>query len=130
MKDKRAERGKAVELRVAAKLIEAGQDIYLPIRDRGFDMVIHSGGKFYGIQVKSIKGYNRIVGLSLVPDILVVVYQHEDHDEYLWLSREQVKRHWLQDSDWKDVVLNREERELYKNQTIESVIQSLEGGQS
>ena len=125
MDEKRIVRGKAVELRVAAKIIEAGLDVFLPLRDRGIDLVVQSDDRFYGVQVKSIKGYNRIVGLSVLPDILVVVYQHADRDEYLWLSREQIERHWLRDSGWKDVVLNREERKIYKNQTIESVIRSL-----
>ncbi len=125
MSDKRTEKGKAVELRVAAKLIEAGLDVFLPLRDRGIDLVVQSDDHFYGVQVKSIKGYNRIVGLSVLPDILVVVYQHKDRDEYLWLSREQIERHWLRDSEWKDVVLNQEERDIYEDQTIESVIKSL-----
>ena len=125
MSDKRTEKGKAVELRVAAKLIEAGLDVFLPVRDRGIDLVVQSDDHFYGVQVKSIRGYNRIVGLSVLPDILVVVYQHKDRDEYLWLSREQIERHWLRDSEWKDVVLNQEERDIYEDQTIESVIKSL-----
>ena len=127
MDERRIERGKAIELRVAAKIIEAGFDVFLPLRDRGIDLVVQSDDRFYGVQVKSIKGYNRIVGLSVLPDILVVVYLHEDHDEYFWLNREQINRHWLRDSEWKDVVLNRKEREMYRNQTIDTIIESLDG---
>jgi hypothetical protein len=121
--------GKESELMVAGILCDNGLDVFLPLVDRGLDMVVQGKDGLYGIQVKSVKDYNRIVGLSTLPDFLIVHYRNTGtkKDELLYLTKDQVLKHWLPDSEWKDVVLNKEDRERYADQTIDRFIAELKG---
>jgi hypothetical protein len=116
-------RGKGSELIVAGILIDAGLDVFLPIVDRGIDMVIQIENKLCSVQVKSNQGYNRIIGFGRLTDFLIIHYKHkgDKKDEFLYLTRDQVEEHWLFESEFKDVVLKKEDREKYKSQTIESL---------
>jgi hypothetical protein len=60
--------GKSSELIVAGELLRYGLDVYMPcVDDQAIDLLIRdeSGGDVlhYDVQVKSVKGYNRIIGI-------------------------------------------------------------------
>ncbi len=121
--------GKSSELMVAGELLRLGLDVYLPlVDDRAIDMIVRHPVKdvvrHYDIQVKSVSGYNRLIGLKDIAAkderyILVVYYRHVSKpDQCFYLTREQILLHHLPDSDWGDLVFNKPERELYRCQTL------------
>ena len=128
--------GKSSELIVAGELLRKGIDVYLPcVDDQAIDLLVRAekGGlvRHYDVQVKSVEGYNRIIGikkggLKNRRSILVVHYRHLDRpDEFFYLTREQVAKHHLADSDWGDLVFNKDERRLYSRQTLEYLAQKI-----
>ncbi|MFL5800261.1 MAG: hypothetical protein ACJ8CR_00665 [Roseiflexaceae bacterium] len=121
--------GKSSELIVAGELLRHGLDVYLPcVDDRAIDLLIrtedHEGVRHYDVQVKSVRGYNRIVGLKNIDIkssryILILHYRHDEKaDESFYLTKDQVLRHYLKDSKWGDLVFNKVEREQYAAQTL------------
>ena len=81
----------------------------------------------YGItmlQVKSVKGYKRIVGVKSAEGrqgkyILVIHYRHDNRpDEFFYLTQEQNTRHHLKGSEWGNLIFNKLEREKYRAQTL------------
>ena len=128
--------GKSSELRIASELIRLGIDVYIPcVDDQAIDLVIRKevNGQpvYYDVQVKSVKGYNRIVGLSNIHQkgnnyILIVHYRHETKpDEFYYLIKEQIMKHWLSDSGWGDLVFNNPERQLYASQDLKGLAKYL-----
>ena len=126
---KKLRAGKSSELIVAGELIRNGLDVYMPyVDDQAIDLIIRSEIddeiKYYDIQIKSVKGYNRIIGLKNIeeknPDyILIIHYRHDNKpDEFFYLTKDQIIKHYLKDSDWGDLIFNKPEREKYKDQII------------
>ena len=121
--------GKSSELIVAGELLRRGLDIYLPcVDDQAIDLLIRVENEVsvihYDVQVKSVKGYNRIIGVKTPRGrgnryILIIHYRHENRaDEFFYLTEEQIGLHHLADSAWGDLVFNKAERELYVDQTL------------
>jgi hypothetical protein len=121
--------GKSSELIVAGELLRHGLDVYLPcVDDQAIDLLIRNESEdsvtHYDIQVKSVKGYNRIIGVKKPGNktnryILIIHYRHGDKaDEFFYLTKEQIALHHLANSSWGDLVFNRAERELYARQTL------------
>ena len=128
--------GKSSELFIASQLIRYGLDVYQPfVDDLAIDLVVRTehenGPQFYEIQVKSVKGYNRILGVKDTSTfsenyIIVVHYRHENKDdEMLYLTKQQIQHHHLIESSWGDLVINKPERERYKNQTIDALAKAI-----
>jgi len=120
--------GKSSELIVAGQLLRLGLDVYLPcVDDQAIDLLIRveSNGEVthYDVQVKSVKGYNRIIGIRNMENkgdryILIIHYRHENkEDEFFYLTKNQVGQHHLPGS-WGDLVFNTRERSLYREQTL------------
>jgi len=127
--NKRLRGGKSSELMVAAELIRHGVDVYLPcVDDQAIDLVLRAEGpggvRYYDVQVKSVKGYNRILGVKPVATrpgkyVLVLHFRHDEGpDEFFYLTRNQILSHHLKDSGWGDLVFNKPERKKYKEQTL------------
>jgi len=121
--------GKSSELFVAGELIRHGLDVYLPcVDDQAIDMIIRvplsDKIKHYDIQVKSVAGYNRIVGLKDIMEkastyILIIHYRHANKpDECLYLLREQVLMFHKKEYTWGDLIFNKADREQYKEQSL------------
>jgi len=101
MKPTKLQVGKHSELHVASELIGLGLHVYFPFVDeRGVDFVMRveteKGLKYYDVQIKSIKGYNLVLGLpkDRVREkgsnyIVIVHFRHKHQDlRHLanWLS--------------------------------------------
>ncbi len=130
--------GKSSELIVAGELLRYGLDVYLPcVDDRAIDLLIrvedHAGVRHYDVQVKSVRGYNRIVGLKDIDIksnryILILHYRHDEKaDEFFYLTRDQILKHYLKDSKWGDLVFNKVERTQYATQTLASLSKRILG---
>lgn len=113
--NRRSRVGKASELIVAGELVRRGVDVYIPcVDDQAIDLIIRSSDnlfpQYYEVQVKSVKGYNRIVGLRGLTEkppsyLLIIHYRHEKKDdEFFWLMRDQAKPHAI-DGEWGDLIL-------------------------
>ena len=122
-------RGKSSELIVAGELLRHNLDVYMPcVDDQAIDLVIRVENEdkvtFYDVQVKSVKGYNRIVGVKDMSTIcsryiLIIHYRHDDKpDEFFYLTKDQIKKHHIEDSEWGDLVFNKPERERYCDQDL------------
>lgn len=120
-------------------LIREGLDVFEPfVDDRAIDLIIREqkpdGPEFYEVQVKSVKGYNRIVGVKDVNSfslnyLVIVHYRHDKKDdEIFYLTKPQIIQHHKSDSTWGDLVLNKAEREIYKNQTLAKLAKIIQGG--
>ena len=125
----RSRNGKSSELMVAGELIRHGLDIYLPlVDDQAIDMIIRQpiGNvvKHYDVQVKSVSGYNRIVGLRDIEAkaetyILILHYRHSTKpDECLYLLRDQIMLFHKPEYEWGDLIFNKPEREQYISQSL------------
>jgi hypothetical protein len=127
--NKRIRSGKSSELIVAGELIRHGIDVYVPcVDDQAIDLVIRAEGsygiRYYDVQVKSVRGYNRIIGLKSTEGrkgryLLVIHYRHDKKpDEFFYLTEDQINRHQLKGADWGDLIFNKQEREQYRHQTL------------
>jgi len=125
----RSRNGKSSELMVAGELLRNGLDVYLPlVDDQAIDMIIRqpvgNTVKHYDIQVKSVSGYNRIVGLRDIEAkddnyILVLHYRHSDKpDECLYLLRPQILQYHKPEYEWGDLIFNKPQREQYMSQSL------------
>jgi hypothetical protein len=132
----RIRNGKSSELRIASDLLRHGLDVYLPIvDDRGIDMIIRHPGvhgvQHYDVQVKSVSGYNRIVGLKNIEAkdnnyILVIHYRHTTkQDEFLYLLRKQVLKYHKSEYTWGDLIFNKQERDIYMTQSLASLAEKI-----
>jgi hypothetical protein len=128
--------GKSSELHIASQLIRAGLDIYQPfVDDLAIDLIVRvqrrNEPEFYEIQVKSVKGYNSILGVkdtkSFSDNYLIVIhYRHNTKDdEIIYLTKYQIQLHHKPESSWGDLVINKPERKKYKNQTIEALARAI-----
>lgn len=133
----RTRAGKSSELIVAGELLRRGLDVYLPcVDDQAIDLIIRTdsvqGVRYHEVQIKSSKGYNRIIGLgdlqSVSPDFLLVIhYRHENRaDEFFYLTLDQIKKHHLGGS-WGDLVFNKAERSTYQVQDLSHLANYLNG---
>ena len=131
--------GKSSELIVAGELLRQGLDVYTPyVDDQAIDLVLRAESqgeiRYYDLQVKSVKGYNRIIGLRDISRkssryILIVHYRHEDRaDEFFYLTKEQIEQHMLPGSEWGDLVFNKPEREQYQAQTLAHLATCIQEG--
>lgn len=138
--NKRLRNGKSSELIVAGELLRYGVDVYLPcVDDQAIDLLLRverqDEVRHYDVQVKSVEGYNRIVGLrdmGLRPSsyILVIHYHHDSRqDEFFYLTKEQISQHHLKNSAWGDLVFNKAEREQYVSQTLANLAKRLLDGE-
>ena|SRR5437588_3878354 len=121
--------GKSSELIVAGELLRHGLDVYLPcVDDQAIDLLIRAESEgdvlHYDVQVKSVKGYNRIIGIRNLENegsryILIIHYRHDSprQDEFFYLTKEQVALHHIAAS-WGDLVFNKPERDRYADQTL------------
>lgn len=134
--NKRLRSGKSSELMVASHLIRHSVDVYLPVvDDQAIDLVIRTDVngvlRYYDVQVKSVAGYNRIVGLPDVDAksrtfILVVHYRHESKtDEFFYLTRDQARQHRIKGAKWGDLVFNAPERQRYASQDLHDLAKKL-----
>jgi len=137
--NKALRQGKGSELMVAAELTRQGLDVYLPcVDDQAIDMIVRlerpDGIHCYDIQVKSVAGYNRIIGVQDPTRrtgnyVLVIHYRHATKpDEFFYLTADQIVRHQIADSGWGDLVFNRAEREQYAPQTLSDLPRALREG--
>lgn len=124
---------------VAGELIRNGLDVYLPcVDDQAIDMIVRvpvgDMVKHYDVQVKSVSGYNRIVGLRDIENksdnyILVVHYRHQNKsDECLYLTRQQVLKFHNKAMSWGDLVFNKADREQYISQSLAVLADKLRNG--
>ena len=131
--------GNSSELIVAGELVRRELDVYLPVvDDQAIDLVLRAesreGVRYYDVQVKSVKGYNRIVGVRDIenkPDgyILIIHYRHDKReDEFFYLEKEQILRHYSKDSDWGDLAFNKPEREDHANQDLTDLAMRIRTG--
>jgi hypothetical protein len=85
----------------------------------------------YDVQVKSVKGYNRIIGIRNLESkgnryILVIHYRHNTRpDEFFYLTKEQVALYHIAGS-WGDLVFNKPERDLYAHQTLAQLAEQIQ----
>lgn len=132
--------GKSSELRVTSELVRRGVDVYFPcVDDKAIDFVIRQeigeDIQYFDIQVKSVKGYNRIIGLGDINAkednyILVIHYRHDNKpDEFFYLLRNQILEHWLADSGWGDLVFNKAQRQQYESQDLYTLARYVQGFQ-
>lgn len=132
----RSRNGKSSELMVAGELIRHGLDVYLPlVDDQAIDMIIRvprdDTVEHYDVQVKSVSGYNRIVGLKDIESksdayILVVHYRHDSKpDECLYLLRDQILKYHKKEYDWGDLIFNKPEREQHLPQSLSDLAKRL-----
>jgi len=137
MKQMRA--GKCSELIVGGHLIRHGLDVYMPsVDDKAIDFIIRAqtgrSARYYDVQVKSIRGYNRIIGVKDPADkgsryVLIIHYRHDKkEDEFFYLTRRQIDLHIIKNSTWGDLVFNRKERELYKKQNLPHLAEQILAG--
>lgn len=133
-------KGKSSELIVAGELLRHNLDVYMPcVDDKAIDLVIRVENKdkvtFYDVQVKSVRGYNRIVGVKDMSTmcnryILIIHYRHDNKpDEFFYLTKDQIKEHHKGDSDWGDLVFNKPEREKYCKQNLSYLATMLLNGE-
>jgi len=119
---------------VASLLTRNSIDVYFPIVDDiAIDMIIRTDSMYYDIQVKSVKNYNRIVGVKKLHSkkknyIIIIHYRHDKkNDEFFYLTLKQAIRLWKEkDKDgnlnkWGDLIFNKVERQLYSTQTLEDL---------
>ena len=131
MKPTRRQLGRHSELQVASELIGLGLHVYFPFVDeRGVDFVIRveteKGLKYYDIQIKSIKGYNLVIGLpkhrvrEKGPNYIVIVhFRHDDKpDEYIYFTREQLLKLLPEGAEWGDFPLKKAQRESFRHQDL------------
>lgn len=136
--NKRIRSGKSSELIVTGELIRHGVDVYLPcVDDQAIDLLLRApdGVRYYEVQVKSIKGYNSIVGVKNAEDlrgnyILIVHYRHDSKpDEFFYLTHKQIAHHHLKGSGWGDLVFNKPERERYAEQNLADLAKRILNGE-
>lgn len=132
--------GKSSEFIVAAELLRLGLDVYVPcVDDQAIDMLVRvTGGerppRHYEIQVKSVRGYNRIVGLSDLAQasdrfLVVIHYRHDDRpDEFFWLRRDKARALRLP-KKWGDLRFNKAERPRYADRTLGALAEALRRGE-
>lgn len=134
--NKKLRAGKSSELIVAGELTRHGLDVYLPVvDDQAIDLIIRESVdndvRYFDVQVKSVEGYNRIVGVKNVKEksgryILIIHYRHENkEDEFFYLTKNQIACHHLEESEWGDLVFNKSEREKYTNQNLTNLAQKI-----
>lgn len=134
--NKRARNGKSSELIVAGELIRNGLDVYLPlVDDQAIDMIIRQpidgAVKHYDVQVKSVSGYNLVVGLSDIEAksesyILIVHYRHTGKpDEYLYLLRDQVLRFHKKDYKFGDLRIKAKDRDPLLSHSLLSLAEKI-----
>lgn len=128
--------GKSSEYIVAAELLRLGLDVYLPcVDDQAIDMLVRvptreGSPRHHEVQVKSVKGYNRIVGLSDLTAasdrfVLVIHYRHDDRpDEFFWLRGDEARALRIPES-WGDLRFNKAERARYADRTLETLAERL-----
>ena len=130
-------RGKAAELRVMAELTRHGLDVYAPlIDDQGIDLIVrakdeHLKVRYWEIQVKSVEGYGRVMGLRHESIsafagnyILIINYHFNERDEYLYLLQKQALKLVPPDAPSTNLCLSKSERSYYyekKNQTLDNL---------
>ena len=132
--------GKASELAVASGLIRYGLDVYLPaVDDQAIDLLVRVEDEFgvrhFDVQVKSVKGFNRILGVKNLSAksenyLLILHFRHEGHpDDYFFLTRDEAAHHHLPDSNWGDLVFNKEQRERYAHRDLRILAEWLKSGE-
>ena len=120
--------GKSSELIVAGELLRHGLDVFIPcVDDQAIDLLIRDESegdvRHYDVQVKSVKGYNRIIGIRNLETkgsryILIIHYRHDNREsEFFFITKEQVALHHIPGS-WGDLVFNKPERNQYADQTL------------
>lgn len=62
--------------------------------------------------------------------ILVIHYRHESrHDDFFYITKEQIGRHHLENSAWGDLVFNKPERDQFVSQTLADLARRLLNGE-
>jgi len=130
----KARGGKSSELMVASLLTRNSIDVYFPIVDDiAIDMIIRTESIYYDIQVKSVKNYNRIVGVKELHSknknyIIIIHYRHDKkNDEFFYLTLKQAKDQWKEKNKngdinkWGDLIFNKEHREKFSTQNLEDL---------
>ena len=131
--------GKYAELKVATELLKENIPVYFPfVDDEKVDLIIRIGGKagvkHYDIQVKSVKGYNRIIGvpweyIASKPNnyLLVIAFIHSRKPDEFFFLRVKDLLNLMPNPlpDWGDLRFTKLEREKYKDQTITNFVSSL-----
>ena len=137
--NRRSRNGKSSELFVAGELIRQGLDVYLPlVDDQAIDMIIRvpvgDVVKHYDLQVKSVAGYNRVVGLRDIAKksntyILILHYRHTDKpDECLYLLRDLVLQFHQQEYEGGDLIVTKPERMKFMAQSLADLGQRITDG--
>ena len=139
IKISRQKYGKYAELKVATELLKNQIPVYFPfVDDEKIDFVVRiqdeTRVRHYDIQVKSVRGYNRILGvpweyIATKPQnyLLVIAYIHQKkQDEFFFLTiKDLLKLMPKLKSKWRDLIFNKPEREKYKDRTITKLVNFL-----
>ena len=134
--NKRLRAGKSSELIVTGQLTRHGVDVYTPcVDDQAIDLVVRverpDGVRFYDVQVKSVRNYNRVIGLKPPGNrqgryVLIIHYRNDKKpDEFLYLTRKQVALHHPTPSAFGDLILRKKERAQYAHQTLSHLAHAL-----
>lgn len=138
--NKRLRAGKSSELIVTGQLTRHGVDVYTPcVDDQAIDLVVRverpDGVRFYDVQVKSVKNYNRVIGLKPLGNqqgryVLIIHYRNDKKpDEFLYLTRKQIALYHPKHSVWGDLVLKKKDRAQYAHQTLSHLAHALLNGE-
>lgn len=112
---------------VASILTRNDIDVYFPlIDDIAIDMIVRTDEKYYDIQIKSVKGYNRIIGIKDLD---------KKKDKFFYLTLDQAKQYWKKvDKDgklnpWGDLIFNKPEREKHSEQDLKNLAEKIKNGE-
>lgn len=124
------DRVKAAKKTVAEKFRSHGLDAYVHVVDAKGRVVVRTKDEFWDIQVKSMNGYNHLIGLdheeiaSSKNYILIVNYHFIYRDEYMYLVQEQALEHAPKGTEFGDLYLRKAQRLFYyeeKGQTLDDL---------
>jgi hypothetical protein len=120
----RARSGKSSELIVAGEMLRLGLDVYLPlVDDQAIDMILRAPigtvVQHFDVQVKSVAGYNRVIGLKNIEAksdnyLLILHFRHSARpDEIMYMLRDQILQFHGPHHTWGDLVLKKADRDRF-----------------
>jgi hypothetical protein len=133
--NKRMRGGKSSELIVAGHLVRHGLEVYVPcVDDQAVDLLVRVIGSlrtcYYEVQIKSVAGNNRIVGLKNLDAkgdryVIVLHFRHTTRaDEFYWLWRDEARELHVPNS-WDDLRFGVPERQRFKERSLHHLAETL-----
>lgn len=109
--------GKAAELHVISRLLNAGMDCYQTIvDDKGIDAIIRiehsSGARYFDVQIKSSQSWSNVRGsvskLGKCDNAILLIF-NSSTEELFWLDPQSISKRFPQNtvSNWGDIFLNK-----------------------